>query len=73
MADISVFSRVMAVRRSYNPTNLIVNLAALESSLMKEILIKPEVRPCHCSSDYSPTSHSGGPGSSLGQVMWDLW
>jgi hypothetical protein len=29
--------------------------------------------PCHTSSGYSPASHRGGQGSSLGQVMWDLW
>jgi hypothetical protein len=31
------------------------------------------VRPCHSSGGLSPASHSGGPGSSTGQVMWDLW
>jgi hypothetical protein len=30
-------------------------------------------RPCPSSGGQSPTSHHGGPGSSPGQVMWDLW
>jgi hypothetical protein len=30
-------------------------------------------RPCHSSGRYFAASHIGGPGSSLGQVMWDLW
>jgi hypothetical protein len=29
--------------------------------------------PCHSSDDQSPASHRGGPGSSPGRVMWDLW
>jgi hypothetical protein len=29
--------------------------------------------PCHSSGGYSPASNRGGPGSSPGQVMWDLW
>jgi hypothetical protein len=29
--------------------------------------------PCHSSRGYSSASHRGGPGSSLGQTMWDLW
>jgi hypothetical protein len=29
-------------------------------------------RPCHSSGDWSPASLSGCPGSSSGQVMWDL-
>jgi hypothetical protein len=33
----------------------------------------PYKRPCHSSGGYSPASHCGGPGSSPGQVMWDLW
>jgi hypothetical protein len=28
---------------------------------------------CRSSSDLSQDYHSGGPGSCLGQVMWDLW
>jgi hypothetical protein len=34
---------------------------------------KPVKRPCRTSGGYSPVSHSGGPGSSPGQVIWDLW
>jgi hypothetical protein len=30
-------------------------------------------RPRHSSSGYSLASHRGGPGSSPGLVMWDLW
>jgi hypothetical protein len=30
-------------------------------------------RPCHSSGVYPPSSHSGGSGSSQGQVMWDFW
>jgi hypothetical protein len=29
--------------------------------------------PCHSSGGYSPASRRGGPGSTPGQVMWDLW
>jgi hypothetical protein len=29
--------------------------------------------PCHSSGGLSPASHRGGPGSSPGQVMWNLW
>jgi hypothetical protein len=29
--------------------------------------------PCRSSGGYLPASNRGGPGSSPGQVMWDLW
>jgi hypothetical protein len=43
------------------------------SAWLKENRSKPFKRPCHRSGGYSLASHVGGPGSILGQVMWDLW
>jgi hypothetical protein len=43
------------------------------NTCLKEDRSKPVKRPCRSSGGYSPASHRGGPCSSPGQVIWDLW
>jgi hypothetical protein len=60
-------------RVAFAPQNTYINYSCDGDAFENLFIIREMLRPCHSSGGYSPASQSGGPGSSLGQVMWDLW